>query len=82
MGLIRYKTLKEARRENMKCLIEESIKSPSYKELGKRTFENVSLYHHPYRSGLYRFKSWEDARKFDMAFMIRNFCRRNAHDQP
>ena len=77
MGLVRYKTLKEARREDMRSFIEQNVKESFFKVLGKEISKSTSLYHHPYKTGLYRFKSLEDARRFDLEVTIKNSFRRN-----
>lgn len=73
MGLKRFKSLKEARDAMVEEAIVESVNNPHRVET-----EDVPPNIPSYRSGLYRFKTWEDAHKFDMALMIRKSCRGKA----
>jgi hypothetical protein len=73
MGLKKFKSLKEARDAMVEEAIAESINNPHRIETDQ-ILPNMSSY----RSGLYRFKTWEDAHKFDMELMIRKSCKGKA----
>lgn len=81
MGLIRYKTLKDARQGMMEAALSGGgggrLKRPPRDANAAAPFLRSA-----YRSGVYRFKSWEEARRFDLEMMILGSCRRRGHDKP
>lgn len=73
MSLRKFKSLKDAR----DAIVEEAIAGSVNKPLRVETDQiipNISSY----KSGLYRFKTWDEAHNFDMELMIRKSCRGKA----
>ena len=73
MGLKKFKSLKDAREAMVEELISRSLNNLHDIEIDE-IISNISSY----KSGLYRFKTWEEAHKFDMELMIRKSCRGKA----
>ena len=71
MGIVKYKTLAEARQRQMEESILGSIGGATPAVPEEKTPAIVYDKLPRYKSGLYRFRTWEDARRFDMDLMIR-----------
>jgi len=73
MVLQKFKSLKAAREAMVEDLIAESV-NKTHEIDSYDIAQNLSSY----KSGLYRFKTWEEARKYDMELIIRKSCRDKA----
>ena len=71
MGLIKYKTFEDAREGALQELVARSADHAR-----DYPVDEPDLNRSYYPKGLYRFKSWDEARDSDLQFMIRGASRK------